>query len=141
MQAQSETVPKSRLWTSRILGTIAVLFLLFDGVIHLMVIAPVVEAFNQLGLPLSLAFGIGIIEILCLVLYVVPSTSVFGVILLTGYLGGAVAIQLRIGAPLLSTALFPIYVGVLVWGALYLRDRKLRALVPFRQRSAHGEEQ
>lgn len=143
MQAQSETnpIPKSGLWTSRILGTIAVLFLLFDSIIHLMVIAPVVEAFNQLGLPLSLAFGIGIIETLCLVLYVVPSTSVFGAILLTGYLGGATAIQLRIGAPLLSTALFPIYVGVLVWGALYLRDPKLRALVPFRRRSANGQEE
>ena len=140
MQLQPESTSKTRLWTSRILGTIAALFLLFDSVIHLMVIAPVVEAFNQLGLPVSLATGIGVIEIVCLLFYVVPPTSIFGAILLTGYLGGAIAIQLRIGAPLLSTGLFPFYVGVMVWGALYLRDGRLRALVPFRRRPVNAEE-
>ncbi len=109
------------------------LFLLFDSVIHLMVIAPVVESFNQLGFPVSLALPLGIIEIVCLALYVVPRTSIFGAILLTGYLGGAIATQVRIAAPLLSTALFPIYVGVLVWGGLYLRDDRLRALIPLQK--------
>ncbi len=130
---QTIAVSKARRWTARILSSLAILFLLFDSVIHLMVIAPVVESFNQLGFPVSLALPLGIIEIVCLALYVVPRTSIFGAILLTGYLGGAIATQVRIGAPLLSTALFPIYVGVLVWGGLYLRDDRLRALIPLQK--------
>jgi hypothetical protein len=98
-----------------------------------MVIPPVVESFNQLGYPVDLAVTLGIIELICLITYVIPRTSVLGAILLTGYLGGAVAIQLRIGAPLFSTALFPIYIGILVWEGLYLRDDRLRALVPGRK--------
>ena len=133
---QTAPVPKARLWTSRILSGIAILFLLFDSVIHLMVIAPVVEAFNQLGFPVELAVGLGIIEIICLALYVFPRTSILGAILLTGYLGGAVATQLRIGAPLFSTTLFPIYIGILVWGGLYLRDEQLRALISVHKKEA-----
>lgn len=121
-----ESKEKKRIWAGRIISALAVLFLLFDSIIHLSMIAPVVQSFNQLGYPVSLAVPIGIIELLCLLLYVIPPTSVVGAILLTGYLGGAVATQLRIGAPLLSTALFPIYVGVLVWGGLFLRDRRVR---------------
>jgi hypothetical protein len=73
------------------------------------------------------------ILLVCLILYVVPRTSVLGAVLLTGYLGGAVATQLRVGSPLLSTTLFPIYVGVLVWGGLMLREDRLRALFPLRR--------
>ena len=135
---QSDTLPisKSRRWTARVLSAIAIVFLLFDSVIHLMVTAPVVESFNQLGYPVSLAFGLGIIEIACLVLYGIPQTSICGALLLTGYLGGAVAAQLRIGAPLLSTTLFPVYVGVMVWGGLYLRDDLLHKIIPFRKGEA-----
>jgi hypothetical protein len=129
---QTTTESKARLWTARILSGIAVLFLLFDSAIHLMVIPPVVEAFTQLGLSINLAIAIGIIELVCLVLYIVPPTSIVGAILLTGYLGGAVAIQLRVGAPLFGTALFPIYIGILVWGGLFLRDGYLRTIIPFR---------
>ncbi len=133
------SISKTRLWTARVLGGIATLFLLFDGVIHILVISPVVEAFNQLGYPVSLAFTLGVLELVCLVLYVVPPTSVLGAILLTGYLGGAVATQLRIGAPLLSTGLFPIYVGILIWGSLYLRDDRLGALIPLRLSRSLGQ--
>jgi len=108
-----------------------VLFLLFDAVIHILKIAPVVQAFSQLGYPLSTAVGLGVVEIVCVVLYVVPRTSVLGAILLTGYLGGATATQLRIGAPAFPL-LFPVIVGVLIWGALLLRDGRLRALLPLR---------
>ena len=111
---------------------LAVLFLLFDGVIHVMKIAPVVEAFAQLGYPASLARGIGVIELVCLALYVVPRTSVLGGILMTGYLGGAIASSLRVGNPLFSHVLFPVYVAMLLWGGLYLRDQPLRALIPLR---------
>ncbi len=130
---QTAVVSKKMLWTGRILSGLAILFLLFDSVIHLMVIAPVVESFNQLGYPVDLAVTLGIIELVCLVIYVIPRSSIFGAILLTGYLGGAVATQVRIGTPLLSTALFPIYVGVLIGGGLYLRDDRLRTLIPLRK--------
>jgi hypothetical protein len=109
-----------------------VLFLLFDAIIHLMKIAPVVESFTQLGYPVSLARGLGVVQLVCLVLYVIPRTSILGAILLTGYLGGAVATHLRIGDPLFSHVLFPIYVGVLLWGGLYLRDDRLHTLIPLR---------
>jgi hypothetical protein len=109
------------------------LFLLFDGVIHVLKITPVVEAFAQLGYPLGVSVTLGIIEIICVILYLIPRTSVLGAILLTGYLGGAVAAQVRVGAPLFSTTLFPVYVALLIWGGLYLRDDAARALIPLRR--------
>jgi len=127
---QSETKPGSKkmIWTGRILSALGILFLLFDSVIHLMAIAPVADAFKQLGYPVELAVPLGIIELICLVIYGIPRTSMIGAVLLTGYLGGAVATQVRVGAPLFSTVLFPIYVGVLLWGGLYLRDARLRTV-------------
>ena len=131
--AQSAPVSSKRLWAGRIMSALPVLFLLFDGVIHIMRIPPVVEAFAKLGYSISLAIPLGIIEIACIVLYVIPRTSVLGAVLLTGYLGGAVATNLRTGAPLFSNVLFPVYVGVLLWGGLYLRDNALRAVFPVRR--------
>lgn len=135
MQPSTQTAPisKRRLWTGRILSGFAVLFLVFDAVVKFTKIAPVVDAFAQLGYPISLAPTIGSLALLCVVLYVIPRTSVLGAILLTGYLGGAVASQLRIGSPLLSHVLFPVYVAALIWGGLYLRDEQLSALVPVRR--------
>ncbi len=118
-------------WTGRILGGIVVLFLVFDSTIHKIVINPVVQSFHELGYPVYLSAPLGIIELLCVVLYCIPRTSVLGAVLLTGYLGGAVAIQLRVGAPLASTALFPIYLGFLAWGGVFLRDARARILLPF----------
>ncbi len=134
-ESATKTAPASRtgLWAGRIMSALSVLFLLFDSVIHMMQIDPVVESFTQLGYPLSLALPIGILELVCLVVYVVPRTSILGAILVTGYLGGAIATSLRVGNPLFSHVLFPAYVGVLVWGALYLRDDRLRALIPLRR--------
>ncbi len=120
-------------WVGRLLSALAILFLLFDSIIHLLVIPPVVDALNRLGYPVSLAFALGVLEIGSLVLYSIPSTGILGAILLTGYLGGAVSAQLRIGAPMFSTALFPVYVGGLVWGGLWLREPRLRDLLPGRQ--------
>jgi hypothetical protein len=94
--------------------------------------APVVEAFAKLHLPVSLAVDLGVIELLCLVLYVIPRTSILGAVLLTGYLGGAVAIQVTTSNSLFGEILFPVYVGVLIWGGIYLRDDRLRALFPWR---------
>lgn len=118
-----------RLWAGRIISGIVVLFLIFDGVTKLMTVDPVVEGMRQLGYPVTLAPVIGAILLLCVILYVIPRTAPLGAILLTGYLGGAVASQLRIGMPLVGYTLFPIYVAVLMWGGLYLRDARVRALI------------
>jgi DoxX-like family len=91
----------------------------------------VAEAFARLGFPLSLSVELGIIELVCVALYVIPRTSILGAILLTGYLGGAIATHLRVGDPLFDT-IFPILIGALVWGGPFLLDRRLRALIPVR---------
>ena len=130
-----ESGPQSsgRLWAGRILTALPVLFLLFDVVIHFTKPAPVVTAFEALGWPASLSVPLAIIELVCLVLYLIPRTSVLGAVLLTGYLGGAVATNLRVGAPLITNVLFPVYVGVFLWGGLYLRDARLREVFPLRK--------
>jgi hypothetical protein len=107
--------------------------MLFDTVIHFLQPKPVVDGFAQLGFPLSAARPLSVIELLCVVLYLIPRTSALGAILLTGYLGGAIAVQVRVGAPLFSTTLFPIYVALFLWGGLYLRDERVRALIPVRR--------
>jgi hypothetical protein len=126
-------VSRARLSAGHIVSAIPVLFLLFDSVIKFTAMEPVVESFRQLGYPVSLGLGIGVIELVCLVIYVIPRTSVLGAILLTGYLGGAVATHVRVGSPLLTHILFPIYVAALLWGGLFLREGRLRALIPLRR--------
>ena len=125
-------VSKKGLWTGRILSGLVVLFLIPDGIIKFIKPAPVVDAFAHLGLPLSISVTLGILALLSTVLYVIPRTSVLGAILLTGYLGGAVATHLRVGDPPFSHVLFPTYLGVLLWAGLYLREPRLRALIPLR---------
>lgn len=131
MQPGTATPPtsKRKLRAGEILSGIAVLFLLFDSVIKVMVIGPVAESFSQLGYPVSVARGIGLVQLICVAVYVVPRTSILGAILLTGYLGGAVATHVRVGSPLLTHVLFPIYVAALLWGGLFLRDDRVRALI------------
>jgi hypothetical protein len=126
------SLSKKSLWAGRIASGLVVAFLLFDAVIHLMKPAPVVEAFAKLGFPLRLAVPLGIIELVCILLYMVPRTSILGAILLTGYLGGAIAIQLPTGNSLFGEVLFPVYIGVILWGGIYLRDERLRTLIPLR---------
>lgn len=111
---------------------VAVLFLAFDGVSKLFSPAPVVEAFTRLGIPVQLAAVIGALQLGFLLLYLVPRTTVLGALLLTAFLGGAVAIHVRAGSPMFEKS-FPVLVGLLVWGALYLRDERVRALIPIRR--------
>jgi len=142
--AQGDTFARTRtnsnagsrraLRTGRVLSTLAVLFLLLDSVGKLMEIPPVVAGSTALGYPASTVLPIGVILLLCVATYVIPSTSVLGAVLLTGYLGGAVATHVRVENPLLSHTLFPIYVALFVWGGLFLRDARLRALLPWRIR-------
>jgi len=126
--------PRGRLWTGRTLTALAVLFLIFDAAVKLLRLAPAVEATTALGFTASVLVPLGTLEVLCLAVYLVPRTSVLGAILWTGYLGGAVAAQLRAGNPLFSNVLFPIYVAALLWGGLWLRRAELRALVPLATR-------
>lgn len=112
-----------------VLSAVTTLFLLLDAVIHILNIAPVVEAMRDLGYPAGSAVAIGVLELVCLALYAVPRTSVLGAMLLTGYLGGAVSAHFRVESPLLSTTLFPVYLGIALWAGLYLRNATLRAAV------------
>ena len=124
---------KGRPRAGTIMTGIAILFLLVDSIGKLIPLAPVVEGSLQLGYPESTIRVIGIILLICVTAYAVPRTSVLGAILLTGYLGGAVATHLRVGSPPLTHTLFPIYVGVLIWGGLMLREDRLKMLVPLRR--------
>lgn len=121
--------PKTIVWTARIIKTLTVLFLLFDVFGKLSKPAPVVQAFAQAGVPISLAPVIGLLLLTLVIVYLIPRANIFGAILLTGYLGGAVATNLRAGFPAFEV-LFPIVFGVLIWAPLYLRDERLRALIP-----------
>lgn len=134
MQSTTQTAPvsKTRVWTGRIISGLVVLFLVFDSVMKFVKPAVVVEASAHLGLPDSLIVYIGITLLACTALYAIPRTSVLGAILLTGYLGGAVLTHARVGDPLFSHVLFPTYVGVLLWAGLFLREDRLRALIPLR---------
>ncbi|MBL8112511.1 MAG: DoxX family protein [Acidobacteria bacterium] len=133
MPTLNPTTPsKGTLVTGRILSGLAILFLTFDSVGKLLEVPPVIAGTVELGYPTTLIFTLGVILSLCVVAYAIPVTSVLGAVLLTGYLGGAVATHARVGNPLLTHTLFPIYVAVLVWGGLFLRESRVRALLPFR---------
>ena len=125
-----EAVSKGQLWTGRVLSGIAVLFLTMDTAFKLVASNMAAEATEQLGYPGRLVPVIGGIEAVLLALYLIPRTSVFGALLWTGYLGGAVATHFRIGNPLFTHQLFPIYIATLLWLGLWLRDRRLRLVLP-----------
>jgi hypothetical protein len=128
---QAGPVSKGRLWTGRIITAVVVLFLLFDSITKVMKVRAVIEASAQLGYPANTIFTIGIILLVCTAFYVIPQTAVLGAILLTGYLGGAVAANLRIGSAIFNT-FFPIVFAALAWTGIFLRESRLGALIPFR---------
>jgi hypothetical protein len=121
-------------WIGRVLSGLLIVFLAFDGAIKLVPLQVVTDTMIELGYSGSVdqARLLGVLTLLCTILYAIPRTSVLGAILLTGYLGGAMATHLRIGNPLFTHLLFGLYLGVMAWGGLYLRDARLRALIPFR---------
>jgi len=133
--AESMPVSKPARWSGRILSGLVIVFLLFDGAIKLVPWPVVTETMDRMGYGSSetLARSLGIITIVCTLLYSIPPTSILGAILLTGYLGGAMASHVRIGSPLFSHTLFGLYLGLMLWGGLWLRDRSLRSLIPFRR--------
>lgn len=133
--ARSKSSGKT-VWTGRVVTGLPVLFLLFDAVMKLVrpLPTPVSEAAVKLGYAPNAMPIIGGLLLVCVIVYVIPRTSPLGAVLLTGYLGGAVASHLRVGDPFFSHVLFPVYVGLLIWGGLFLRDEKVRELLPFRNR-------
>ena len=132
MHTSSQTAPVSRkkLWAGRIISALPILFLLIDGIMKLIKPLIVMTATVELGYRETVIVPLGVLLLTSTILYAVPRTSVLGAILLTGYLGGAVATNVRVGTPLFSHLLFPVYLGVLIWLGLYLRDARLRALLP-----------
>jgi DoxX-like family len=131
MQSGTQTGPVSKkmLWARRILSALPVLLMVFGGTFGVLKPAVAMPGFLQYGYPERLLLPICIVEIVCAVLYAIPRTSVLGAILLTGYLGGATATHVRVGDPVF---IVPVFLGVLVWGGLYLRDGRLRRLIPLR---------
>jgi len=119
-------------WTGRVLSALVVLFLTFDGVAKIVQPALVVEATRHLGLPEGAIAGIGIVLLACAAIYAIPRTAILGAVLLTGYLGGAIATHVRVGDPTF-TKVFPVIVGVLAWGGLWLRDPAVRRVMPVRR--------
>jgi len=127
------TLSKKRLWIGRILSAIAVLFMLFDATIHALKPAPVIEAFEHLGYPISTAVPLAITVLVIVALYAFPSTAGLGAILLTGYLGGATASHVRVGDPVFNI-IFPTLIASLAWGGLVLRDELLlERIIDFRK--------
>jgi hypothetical protein len=127
------TPSRRQVVVGRVLSGLAIAFLTFDAAVKLARLPAAIESTIQLGYSASSVLGIGLAELAALILYAFPRTAVLGAILLTAHLGGAVASQVRVGNPLFSHILFPTYVAALVWGGLYLRDARVRALLPFRR--------
>ena len=125
-----KVIPKTTLWTGRVISAIVVLFMLFDSITKIMQVPEVMETSAKFGYPASMIPEIGTILFICIVLYVFPRTSILGAILMTGYFGGAVEANMRTGAPLFSNVLFPVYFGILLWVVLYLRSKNLLKIMP-----------
>ena len=123
---------RTALWTGRVLSGIAVLFLIFDGAIKLVPIQPVIDSLRELGYPASDSFArfLGVITLICTALYAWPRTALLGAVLLTAIMGGAIASHLRLGDPLFSHTLFGVYLGLLFWVGLWLRDERVRRIMP-----------
>jgi DoxX-like family len=131
-QSAAPAVPTSKkmLWAGRVISAVPVLLMLFSAVLKLVKAAPVVQGLPRYGYPESLIVIIGVLELLSCIVYLIPSTTVLGAILMTGYLGGATATNVRVGDP---SYIMTVLLGVFVWGGLFFRDARLRALIPFRR--------
>lgn len=127
---ETTQISKSRLWTSRIMSGLVILFMLFDGIYKLMPPDEIVKAsIDELGYAEHHLPIMGILALLATVIYIIPATSVLGAVLLTGYFGGAIATHVRVDNPLFSHILFPVYLAVLMWGGIWLRDQRVRQML------------
>ncbi|QEN86222.1 DoxX family protein [Labrys sp. KNU-23] len=130
MSSQTASISKGAYRTGVVLSTLVVIFLIFDGAIKLVPLQVVIDTMQGLGYPPEHARLIGVITLAATVLYAIPRTSLLGAVLLTGLLGGAIATNLRASTPIFSHLLFGVYLGALMWGGLYLRDARVRAILP-----------
>jgi hypothetical protein len=131
--SQGNSSSKAMLWAGWSMSGLTVLFMVFDGISKLALERHVVEATTKIGYPEGVIRPLGIVILACTILYAIPRTAIFGAILLTGFLGGAVASKVRLEDPLFGSILFGVYLGILAWCGLYLRDDRLRALLPWRR--------
>jgi hypothetical protein len=131
--SQSSSSSKAMLWAGWGMSGLTVVFMLFDGISKLALERHVVQATTKIGYPEGVIRPLGIVILTCTILYAIPRTAIFGAILLTGFLGGAVASKVRLEDPLFGSILFGVYFGILAWGGLYLRDDRLRVLLPWRR--------
>ncbi|MBX2970933.1 MAG: DoxX family protein [Cyclobacteriaceae bacterium] len=133
MNSQSTNISKARLWTSRVMAVLVILFMLFDSIFKFFPNKEAIEGTLELGFSMHHLPILGALGFISNVLYTIPRTSVFGAVLLTGYFGGAIATHVRMDNPLFSHTLFPVYLTILAWGALWLRVDLLRQLFPVRR--------
>jgi len=125
-------ISRGALWTGRVMSGLVIVFLVMDAVMKLIPLEVVISTSQQMGIPLDIIRSLGVLTLVGTLLYAYPRTSVLGAIFLTGYLGGAIYAHYRLDDPLFTHTLFGVYLGVLIWGGLYLRDPRVRALIPFR---------
>lgn len=128
-----EAARKWMRWVGYALSALVILFMLMDATMKLLQLPIVLETTAQIGWPVASVIPLAIVLLICTALYAFPPTAVLGAVLLTAYLGGAVATHARIGSPIFSHMLFGVYLGAILWGGLYLRDDRLRALIPYRR--------
>lgn len=133
LTAPFATTSNAQLWTGRVLSGLCVLFLAVDAVVKIVLLQPVRDGTLELGYPVEVIVPLGVVLLMSTILYAIPGTAVLGAILVTGYLGGAVATHVRVSHPLLTHTLFPVWLGIVLWGGLWLRDPRLRALLPLRR--------
>lgn len=131
--AETRSNSKTLFWTGWVLTALISALLAFSSIIKLVGVPEVRQTMSELGWPADLDFAVGVIELICVSLYLIPRTAVLGAILETALLGGTVAVKLRVGDPMVTHVLFGVYMGVVVWAGLYLRDPRFRALLPWRQ--------
>lgn len=128
----NNTISKPRLWTGRIMSAIVILFMLMDGVMKFVKPEPVIKSAAELGYQDHHIVWMGALALLGTILYAIPQTAILGIVFLTGFWGGAINTHFRLDAPLFSHLLFPVYLAILGWGGLWLRDARLRAIFPLR---------
>lgn len=131
---RDEPPSRAAVWGGRVMSGLACLFLAFDASMKVLAVPEAVQGTTDLGYPAGVLLWLGIVQVVCLVAYLIPRTAVLGAVLWTGYLGGAIATHVRLEHPWATHILFPIYVAVLLWGGLWLRDRQLRELLPLQAR-------
>jgi len=140
MKSPGAAISKKGVRTGYVLTSLAVVFMLFDSVTKLLQVDAVIKASAQMGYSTGQVFAVGAILFGCIILYVIPRTAVLGAVLITAYLGGAVEANFHAGTPAFSNALFPVYFAVIVWGGIYLRERRIRDIVPFRTFRKQGND-